>query len=150
MNNLGRNIAIWLITGAALMALFNMFQTSETTQSSSKIAYTDFIAQAKSGGITDVLIEGNNLKGRTRENSTVVSYKPDGADVVATLEGSDVRIDARPDESNMPGFLSVLISRATKVVGVEGRPSEGTRKTRRSDPQRANVSAAPLPSTLSL
>ena len=68
------------------MALFNMFQTSETTQSSSKIAYTDFIAQAKSGGITDVLIEGNNLKGRTRENSTVVSYKPDGADVVATLK----------------------------------------------------------------
>ncbi len=110
MNNLGRNIAIWLIIGAALMALFNMFQNSETTQSSSKIAYTDFIAQAKSGGITDVLIEGNNLKGRTRENSTVVSYKPDGADVVATLEGSDVRIDARPDESNMPGFLSVLIS----------------------------------------
>ena len=84
MNNLGRNIAIWLIIGAALMALFNMFQTSETTQSSSKIAYTDFIAQAKSGGITDVLIEGNNLKGRTRENTTVVSYKPDGADVVAT------------------------------------------------------------------
>ena len=110
MNNLGRNIAIWLIIGAALMALFNMFQTSETTQSSSKIAYTDFIAQAKSGGITDVLIEGNNLKGRTRENSTVVSYKPDGADVVSTLEGTDVRIDARPDESNMPGFLSVLIS----------------------------------------
>ena len=110
MNNLGRNIAIWLIIGAALMALFNMFQNSETTQSSSKIAYTDFIAQAKSGGITDVLIEGNNLKGRTRENLTVVSYKPDGADVVATLEGSDVRIDARPDESNMPGFLSVLIS----------------------------------------
>ena len=45
------------------MALFNMFQTSETKQSASKIAYTDFIAQAKSGGITDVLIEGNNLKG---------------------------------------------------------------------------------------
>ena len=90
MNNLGRNIAIWLIIGAALMALFNMFQTSETNQSASKMAYTDFIAQAKSGGITDVLIEGNNLKGRTRENATVFSYKPDGADVVATLEGTDV------------------------------------------------------------
>ena len=85
MNNLGRNIAIWLIIGAALMALFNMFQNSETTQSSSKIAYTDFVAQAKSGGITDVLIEGNNLQARTRETLTVVSYNPDGADVVATL-----------------------------------------------------------------
>ena len=39
------------------MALFNMFQTSDTKQSASKIAYSDFIAQAKSGGIKDVLLK---------------------------------------------------------------------------------------------
>ena len=110
MNNLGRNIAIWLVIGVALMALFNLFQTPGTTQSANKIAYSDFIASARSGGITEVLIEGRNLKGRTRENTTVVSYMPDGADVVSMLADTDVRIDARPDESNMPGFLSVLIS----------------------------------------
>ena len=81
-----------------------------STQSANKIAYSDFIASARDGGITEVLIEGNNLKGRTRENTTVISYKPDGADVVSMLSDTDVRIDARPDESNMPGFLSVLIS----------------------------------------
>ena len=32
MNNLGRNIAIWLIIGAALMALFNMFQTRDDAE----------------------------------------------------------------------------------------------------------------------
>ena len=110
MNNLGRNIAIWLVIGVALMALFNLFQTPTTTQSANKIAYSDFIASARNGGITEVLIEGKNLKGRTRENTTVVSYMPDGADVVSMLADTDVRIDARPDESNMPGFLSVLIS----------------------------------------
>ena len=110
MNNFGRNIAIWLIIGAALLALFNMFQSGSEPQNTTKMAYSDFIAQARSGGITEVLIEGNNLKGRTRENIIVTSYRPEGADVMSVLEGTDVRIDARPDESNMPGLFSVLIS----------------------------------------
>ena len=110
MNNLGRNIAIWLIIGAALMALFNIFQTPTTGQPSSKVAYSDFLAQVKSGAVKEVMIEGNNLRGRTREGDFISSYMPDGADVVSSLSQYDVRIDARPDESNMPGFFSVLVS----------------------------------------
>jgi cell division protease FtsH len=56
------------------------------------------------------MIEGNNLRGRTREGDVISSYMPDGADVVSSLSQYDVRIDARPDESNMPGFFSVLVS----------------------------------------
>lgn len=110
MKNLGRNIAIWLVIGAAMMALFNLFQSPSTSQGASQVAYSDFITQAKSGAITEVIIEGNNLRGRTRENMEVTSYMPDGADLVSTLSGTDVRIDARPDESDMPGIFSVLIS----------------------------------------
>ena len=110
MNNLRRNIVIWLIIGAALMALFNMFQGAGTTTSSSQIAYSDFITQAKSGGLTEVVIEGSQLQGVTRDGRIVSSYKPDGTDVVSVLSDTDVRIDARPDTSNMPGFLSVLLS----------------------------------------
>ena len=110
MNNLGRNIAIWLVIGVALMALFNMFQGAGNTNATNQIAYSDFIAQAENGGLTEVVIEGSNLKGLTRDGRTVTSYKPDGTDVVTTLSNTDVRIDARPDTSNMPGFLSVLLS----------------------------------------
>ena len=110
MNNLVRNILIWLIIGAALMALFNMFQGSGTTTQSTKIAYSEFIDQAQTGGISEVLIEGQNLTGLTSDGRRVSSYKPDGADIVDALSGSDVRINAQPDESNMPGFLSILLS----------------------------------------
>ena len=110
MNNLGRNIAIWLIIGAALMALFNIFQAPNGSQPSNKVAYSDFLAQVENGNVKEVLIEGNNLRGLTREGNVISSYMPDGADVVSSLNESDVRIDARPDESNMPGFFSVLIS----------------------------------------
>jgi len=110
VNNLGRNIAIWLIIGAALMALFNIFQAPTTGHPSSKVAYSDFLAQVKSGAVKEVMIEGNNLRGRTREGDVISSYMPDGADVVSSLSQYDVRIDARPDESNMPGLFSVLAS----------------------------------------
>ena len=110
MNNLVRNILIWLIIGAALMALFNMFQGSGTTTHSTKIAYSEFIDQVQTGGISEVLIEGQNLTGLTSDGRRVSSYKPDGADIVDALSGSDVRINAQPDESNMPGFLSILLS----------------------------------------
>ena len=110
MNNLVRNILIWLIIGAALMALFNMYQGGGTPATTTKIAYSDFIDQAQTGGISEVLIEGSNLTGLTSDGRRVSSYKPDGADIVAALGDSDVRINAQPDESNMPGFLSIILS----------------------------------------
>ena len=44
MNNMGRNIIIWLVFGAALLALFNLFQSPSSTSPGSQLAYSDFIA----------------------------------------------------------------------------------------------------------
>lgn len=92
------------------MALFNMFQGAGTSTVSTHTPYSDFIAKAKSGGLTEVIIEGSQLQGTTRDGRTISSYKPDDTDVVSVLADTDVRIDARPDTSNVPGFLSVLLS----------------------------------------
>ena len=35
---------------------------------------------------------------------------PEGTDIVDALSLSDVRINAQPDESNMPGIFSILLS----------------------------------------
>ncbi len=110
MNNLVRNILIWLIIGAALMALFNMFQGGASTAPSTKIAYSDFLEQAQNGGISEVLIEGQNLTGLTSDGRRVSSYMPEGTDIVDALSSSDVRINAQADESNMPGIFSILLS----------------------------------------
>ena len=110
MYNLGRNIAIWLTLGVVLMALLNLFQSETANQTSTKIAYSDFIAHAREGKITEVVIQGNHLTGRTKDNTQFTSYKPDGADVVATLADTNVRIDAGPDQSEVPTLVSILIS----------------------------------------
>ena len=47
MNNLARNIIIWLIFGAALMGLFNMFKSPSTGNLTDAVAYSDFMGRLK-------------------------------------------------------------------------------------------------------
>ena len=110
MNNLGRNIIIWLVFGAALLALFNLFQTSPSSTPGSQLAYSDFIAEVESQRIEEVVIEGRNLKGTAKNGRVVTSVMPEGTDVVAVLDANDVRIIASPEDSGMPSFLSILLS----------------------------------------
>ena len=111
MGNMGRNIVIWIVIGVVLMAVFNVIQgsSSNTASGSSVVAYSDFVAQVESGDMQEVTIEGNNLYGVTRNNIAVKSYMPQGSDIVEILRENNVRIQARPDESNSPGIFSVLI-----------------------------------------
>ena len=111
MGNMGRNIVIWIVIGVVLMAIFNVIQgsSSNTASGSSVVAYSDFVAQVESGDMHEVTIEGNNLYGVTRNNVAVKSYMPQGSDIVEILRENNVRIQARPDESNSPGIFSVLI-----------------------------------------
>ena len=110
MNNLARNIIIWLIFGAALVGLFNMFQTPTNTAPGNQLAYSDFIGEVESQRIGEVVIDGRNLKGSGKNGRVVTSVMPEGTDIVAVLDANDVRIIASPEESNVPSIFSVLLS----------------------------------------
>ena len=47
MNNLARNVIIWLIFGAALIGLFNLFQGPSSGQPANELAYSDFVAEVE-------------------------------------------------------------------------------------------------------
>jgi len=109
MNNMAKNLIIWMVIGVVLLALFNIFQNNTSPSQSAKVAYSDFVAQVETGDMREVTIEGSNLYGVTQNNIPVVSYMPEGTDVVSVLRENNVRIVARPDESNSPGLFSVLL-----------------------------------------
>jgi cell division protease FtsH len=110
VNNLGRNIIIWLVFGAALLALFNLFQGSSSSTPGSQLAYSDFIAEVEGQQVVEVVIEGRNLKGTAKNGRIITSVMPEGTDVVAVLDANDVRIIASPEDSGMPSFFSILLS----------------------------------------
>ena len=110
MNNLARNIIIWLIFGAALIGLFNMFQSSSSGRPAEQVAYSDFIAQVEARQIEEVLIDGRNLRGQAASGRVVTSVMPESTDVVKILDENDVRIVATPEGDGMPSFFSILLS----------------------------------------
>ena len=110
MNNLARNVIIWLIFGAALIGLFNLFQSPSSGQPANELAYSDFVAEVEAQQIDEVLIDGRTLRGGSKNGRVITSVMPEGTDIVAVLDKNDVRIVASPDNSGMPSFFSILLS----------------------------------------
>ena len=110
MNNLARNVIIWLIFGAALIGLFNLFQSPSSGQPANELAYSDFVAEVEAQQIEEVLIDGRTLRGESKSGRVITSVMPEGTDIVAVLDKNDVRIVASPDDSGMPSFFSILLS----------------------------------------
>ena len=69
MNNLFKNLAIWLVIGLVLMTIFNQFNARQSTQT--PMEYSQFIEEVKGGRIAKVLIEGRVLKATTTEGKRV-------------------------------------------------------------------------------
>ena len=63
MQNFSKNIALWLIIGILLIALFNLFQGTSTNQVNSSISFSDFISAVESGNVSEVQIQGDNVEG---------------------------------------------------------------------------------------
>jgi len=110
VNNLARNIIIWLIFGAALVGLFNLFQSPTSGQQTNQLAYSDFVAEVEAQQIDEVLIDGRNLRGESKNGRVITSVMPEGTDIVVVLDKNDVRIVASPENTGMPSFLSLLLS----------------------------------------
>ncbi|MCB5195382.1 ATP-dependent zinc metalloprotease FtsH [Deefgea salmonis] len=110
MNNLGKNIAIWLVVGLVLMTVFNQF--SKHQDGSTQIPYSQFMTDVEQGRIANAEIEGNPLRGQL-----IRGKKSDGAGystlapfdyrLVDTLIKYNVKFSAKAEEEQ--GLLMSLL-----------------------------------------
>ena len=110
MKNFSKNIALWLIIGLLLIALFNLFQGSSNNRVKTSISFTDFLGAVESGNVSEVNIKGNNVEGFFEDGRSFSTYSPNYPNLVEKLNDSGVRITAEPIDSGMHPLLSVLLS----------------------------------------
>ena len=96
MNNLFKNLVIWLVIGLVLMTVFNQFNTRQQTQS--LMDYSQFMEEVKAGRIAEVVIEGRDLKAKTTDGKPVNSYSPGDIWLVSDLLKYGVKIKAKREE----------------------------------------------------
>ena len=110
MKNFSKNIILWVVIGLLLIALFNLFQNSSSTNQSKEISFSDFLIAADNGNISEVKIIGNNVSGFFEDGRSFSTYSPNYPDLVDKLNQSGVKIVAEPSERSMHPILSVLLS----------------------------------------
>jgi cell division protease FtsH len=96
LNNLIKNVAIWLVIALVLMTVFNQFSTRQATQKA--MEYSQFIDEVKQGRIAKVTIEGRVLKGVKQSGERFTTYSPSDPWLVSDLLKNGVIVEAKPEE----------------------------------------------------
>ncbi len=110
MSNFGKNLALWVIIGLLLVALFNLFHQPSGHSDETATAFSEFLADVESGQIREVTIKGNSITGVRRDGRSFATYAPNDPGLVDRLQQKNVIIRAVPVDEGSPSLLNILIS----------------------------------------
>ncbi len=103
-------MALWIIIILLMVFLFNIFQGLGNQNANNATAYSDFLAQVEQGGVKDVTISGQSIKGHFAQGDAFVTYAPYDPLMVERLTKAGVRVEATPPEDNSMSLVSVLVN----------------------------------------
>ena len=110
MNNIGKNIALFIVIGLLVVMLFSMFQTPGGVQPQPMMPFSDFMKRVDEGKVADVSIRGHIVSGHTNDGGTNFStYLPDDSSITDRLLAKNVKVVAQAEDKS-PGFIELLIN----------------------------------------
>ena len=104
MNQIYKNLALWLVIFLMVIMLFQIFKHQDTANTT--IPYSDFVSMVESGNIYNVTIQGETITGNYSKG-TFKTYNPQDPDLISLLKQKGVKITAKPPEDS-PWFQYVL------------------------------------------
>ena len=97
MNNLTKNLIMWLVIAMVLMAVFNNFVPNSKTPERN-IDYSTFIAEVEQGNVERVSIDGQSIVIRMHTGEYFVTHSPGDPGLVGDLLKNGVKIEAKAEE----------------------------------------------------
>src|SRR5262249_5166120 len=106
VNQFSRNVALWLVLGLMFLLLFNLFNKQQAKEP--EIVFSDFVAAAEKGDVTEVTIQGRNIRGKYHNGERFKTYAPEDPDLVKLLRDKGVKIAAKPEEGD-PWYVVLFV-----------------------------------------
>ncbi|MFK7867667.1 MAG: ATP-dependent zinc metalloprotease FtsH [Roseobacter sp.] len=103
-----RNIAFWVVLFLLILALFNMFSGPGSTMQSREISYSDFVESVEAGQVSNVTLDGEQVRFRQEDGTDYVTIKPEDAEITGLLIANDVPV--RAEQQQQSGFQTFLMS----------------------------------------
>ncbi len=109
MNDLAKNLVLWAVIAVVLLSVFSNF--SKQSGSTQALPYSTYIEMVKSGQVSQVTIEGRDIKGKTNTGSVFKTYSPETSNtaMVGDLLDNNVEITAAPPEGQSL-LMTIFIS----------------------------------------
>ena len=105
MNDLAKNLILWIVIAIVLMTVFNNF--GPTTASKQSINYSDFVSEVQTGQVQRVDIEGHKVQGTRSDGSQFVTQTPpDDPKMIDDLLSNNVEV--KVVEPNQHGLLMTI------------------------------------------
>ncbi len=110
MNNLFKNLAIWMVIGVVLMTVFNQFNTRQVAPST--LEYSQFMDDARAGRVTKATIDGRVVKATMQDGRQVTVYTPGVQDIwmVSDLMRGGVAVTAAKPDDDQSFLMSIFVS----------------------------------------
>ncbi len=108
MNNLTKNIVLWLVIAMVLMAVFNNFSAKDD-RGGQEVDYSTFLDQVRNGRVERVTIDGDAIYGQRHNGDRFVSYSPGDPELVNDLVNAGVSIKAQKEEGTSL-LMTIFIS----------------------------------------
>ena len=109
MNDLAKNLLLWVVILVVLMTVFQSFSGRRGAEQ--PLAYSDFLEQVKKGDVESVVIENQQIRGQLKGGQRFSAYSPetDNRSMIGTLLDNNVRFDGQPPKET-PILLQLLYS----------------------------------------
>lgn len=119
MNDLIKNVLLWVVIAVILMTVFNNLGTQR--QVGNTLAYSEFLAQVNMGTVETVVMDGREITGRMRTGEAFTTYSPetDNRSLIGELRDSNAEIIAeRPEETGLLTQLFISWFPFLLLIGV--------------------------------
>ena len=85
MNDLAKNLLLWVVILVVLMTVFQSFSGRRGAEQ--PLAYSDFLEQVKKGDVESVVIENQQIRGQLKRGQRFSAYSPetDNRSMIGTL-----------------------------------------------------------------
>jgi len=108
LNEMVKNIIMWVVIAGVLMSVFSNFSGSERKQGSA-LSYSQFISSVNAGQVSTVSIDGPNIVGKKTSGERFTTRSPGDLHLVDDLLKNGVEIVAKePEQQSF--LMSLLIS----------------------------------------
>ncbi len=104
-----RNLVFWVVLFLLVLALFQLFNGGANNGLSNSQSYSEFVESVEAGTVSQVTLDGEQVRYRKTDGRDYVTIKPSDAEVTDLLIERDIPVAAQSQEqSALSSFLFAL------------------------------------------